>query len=464
MCIIDPWIYQIYNSNRMSRRIIGLETEYGCLIEPPLTAERVIPEIRDWFFDNNRFGLIDTHDRDWDEPEGNGGFLFNGGRIYVDMGHIEYCTPECASAVDTVRYDRAGDLLLVDALDDLGYTGLVKFFRNNIDHYTGATFGCHENYSMDREAPLTEKNVLSLLAFQSMRVLFSGSGRVGTASEGRIYDDVSGINENAPYQLSQRADYIHNDFFQWVQHNRAIINTRDEPLADPSKYRRLHLLHSDTNVLPANLFLKVGASSLVLDLLEDDAMPAIVLDDAVGALHTLNRKVEPPWYVFTSDGREANAVELLYEYWKNANQRYRHRDTESDAILNLWKKVMDGLARDCTQLIGDLDWVTKHYLLEQFMMSEKLNWNDPWLKAQDIEYHNVDPANSLGLALANRDGIWEPDETVNSKIEPPKDTRAFKRSNLMRDIEGHQNPYILDWDRVELQHHWLEPLLDPFET
>lgn len=448
----------------MLRRIIGLETEYGCLIEPPLIPERVIPEIRDWFFNNNRYGLIDTHDRDWDEPVGNGGFLFNGGRIYVDMGHIEYCTPECASAVDTVLYDRAGDLLLVDAVEDLGYNGKVKFFRNNIDHYTGATFGCHENYSMDRHAPLSEKNVLSLLAFQSMRVLFTGSGRVGSASEGSIYETVSGIYDNAPYQLSQRADYIHNDFFQWVQHNRAIINTRDEPLADPRKYRRLHLLHSDTNVLPANLFLKVGASSLVLDLLEDDAMPEIELDDAVGSLHLLNRRLEPPWNVLTRNGGDVDAVELLYEYWENADQNYRSRDPESDAILNIWKKVLDGLASDCTELIGDLDWVTKQYILEQFMANENLNWDDPWLKAQDIEYHNVDPSESLGLALANRDGIWEPDETVNSKIEPPKDTRASKRSKLMRDIEGHQNSYILDWDRVELQNHWRETLLDPFET
>ena len=142
------------------------------------------------------------------------------GIVLIPAGKAPRENTSWTGNVDTVLYDRAGDLLLVDAVEDLGYNGKVKFFRNNIDHYTGATFGCHENYSMDRHAPLSKKNVLSLLAFQSMRVLFVGSGRVGSASEGSIYETGSGIYDNVPYQLSQRADYIHNDFFQWVQHNR----------------------------------------------------------------------------------------------------------------------------------------------------------------------------------------------------------------------------------------------------
>jgi len=100
----------------MSQRITGLETEYGCLIQPPAQVQEVLPRVRDWLFEHDRYGLIDLHDRDWDEPAGNGGFLFNGGRVYIDMGHMEYCTPECATALDVVRYDRAGDLLLQEAV------------------------------------------------------------------------------------------------------------------------------------------------------------------------------------------------------------------------------------------------------------------------------------------------------------------------------------------------------------
>src|SRR4030095_13697910 len=169
-----------------------------------------------------------------------------------------------------------------EAVGALGLKERVSFIRNNVDHYTGATFGCHENYSLERRAPLHERNVLSLLAFLTLRVLFSGARRVGSIRPTRFRGEAAASREEvAHFQMSQRADYIQNDFFEWVQHNRAIINTRDEPLADPRQYRRLHLIHGDTNVLPAALFLKVGATRLVLDLLDAEEMPMLVLGDTV---------------------------------------------------------------------------------------------------------------------------------------------------------------------------------------
>src|SRR5204862_7805009 len=125
----------------MGQRITGLETEYGCLIQPPAQIQDILPRVRDWLFDNDRYGLIDLHDRDWDEPAGNGGFLFNGGRVYIDMGHLEYCTPECASTIDAVRYDRAGDLLLQEAVRALRPEKTICFIRNNADPYTRPTIG-----------------------------------------------------------------------------------------------------------------------------------------------------------------------------------------------------------------------------------------------------------------------------------------------------------------------------------
>src|SRR5438093_3843191 len=346
----------------MSRRITGLETEYGCLVAPRCDAKPTLEKIRDWLFENHRYGLIDQHDRDWDEPAGNGGFLFNGGRVYIDMGHIEYCTPECASASDVVRYDRAGDLLLLEAVQALGLKGKVHFIRNNVDHYTGATFGCHENYSLERKAPLHEKNVMSLLAFLTLRVLFTGAGRVGSIRPTRFRSEAVQREENAPFQISQRADYIQNDFFEWVQHNRAIINTRDEPLADPRQYRRLHLIHGDTNVLPSSLFLKVGTTRLVLDLLEADEMPVMVLTDAVTALRLLSRTLSPPWCVALSTGKLADAVELLAMFHAKAKQLFKGRDTQTDAILKIWSKMLDGLTSDLGSLVALVEWITKEYM------------------------------------------------------------------------------------------------------
>ncbi len=447
----------------MSRRITGLETEYGCLIEPPLEPRATLEKIRDWLFENHRYGLIDQHDRDWDELAGNGGFLFNGGRVYIDMGHLEYCTPECASARDVVRYDRAGDLLLQEAVSALGWTGQVKFIRNNVDHYTGATFGCHENYSLERRAPLNENNVLSLLAFLTLRVLLCGAGRVGSVRPSRFRTEPApGPDDSVPFQLSQRADYIQNDFFEWVQHNRAIINTRDEPLADPRHYRRLHLIHGDTNVLPATLFLKIGATRLVLDLLDGDHLPGIVLQDAVTALRTVSRQRRPPWTVRLSCGRNADALELLDQYRTRAEEEFRGRDQETDEILGLWKFVTESLSTDVRPLIGIVDWVSKEFLLEEFRKAEGVGWGHSWLEAQDLEFHQIDPDRSLGLALASHEGFWSPPGVPAARLEPPTDSRAHARSKLMREIQKNALSYYLDWEAVEIPNQKRTRLLDPF--
>jgi proteasome accessory factor A len=447
----------------MSQRITGLETEYGCLIQPPAQVQEVLPRVRDWLFENDRYGLIDLHDRDWDEPAGNGGFLFNGGRVYIDMGHMEYCTPECATAIDVVRYDRAGDLLLQEAVRALKLEDKVSFIRNNVDHYTGATFGCHENYSLDRKAPLHEKNVLSLLAFLTLRVLFTGSGRVGSIRPSRFRGELVQREDAALFQISQRADYIQNDFFEWVQHNRAIINTRDEPLADPRQYRRLHLIHGDSNVLPATIFLKVGTTRLVLDLLDADELPPLALHDAVTTLRLLSRTLQPPWCVPLADGKLADAIELLAMYHAKAKELFKGRDAETDSLLDLWAKVMRGLSSNLNSMVGILDWVTKEYLLREFCRSEGLEWGNPWLESQDLEFHHIDPDRSLGLALAHRDGFWEPDGMPEAMSKPPCDSRAHARSRLMREIQGKESSYFLDWEAVEVPNQKRTRLLNPFQ-
>jgi hypothetical protein len=445
----------------MARRITGLETEYGCLIQPPAQIQDILPRVRDWLFEKDRYGLIDRHDRDWDEPAGNGGFLFNGGRVYIDMGHLEYCTPECASALDVVRYDRAGDLLILKAVQALALEDSVSFIRNNIDHYTGATFGCHENYSLNRKAPLNEKNVL--LSFLTLRVLLAGTGRVGATRPARFHINSEPLEPKPHFQISQRADFIQNDFFEWVQHNRAIINTRDEPLADPRHFRRLHLIHGDSNVLPSALFLKVGTTRLVLDLLEADELPTIVLQDAVLSLRTLSRTLRPPWRVTLAEGKQSDALELLDCFRQRAAQLFKGRDEETDALLDLWHHVLQTLATEPTQLVGILDWVSKEFLITEFRNREGLDWSEPWLESQDLEFHQIHPNRGLGLALANQNGFWNPPRLENATTDPPSNSRAHARSRIMREIQGKETAYFLDWEAIELPNQKRLRLLNPFQ-
>ena len=253
-------------------RIVGLETEYGCLVsnDDRQGGPDAFPiRVKNHLFKVARLGAIDLHYRDYEEPPGNGGFLLNGGRLYLDMGHIEYSTPECISLRDVVSFDHAGDQLLQGALESMGISDRVSFVKNNIDHHTGATFGCHENYLMKRNAQFTPQVLSALLSFLATRQIFSGAGRVGQANPLAFEFDHGRHDQPVYFQISQRADHIVNDIYQWVQFNRAIINARDEPLADYRKYRRLHLLIGDSNMSQYATALKVGTTSLVLDLLEE---------------------------------------------------------------------------------------------------------------------------------------------------------------------------------------------------
>jgi proteasome accessory factor A len=447
-------------------RIVGLETEYGCLTSDPAGPASAVGRVRNWIFERNRaYGLPDMHQRDWDEPAGNGGFLFNGGRAYVDMGHLEYCTPECLNLIDILRYDRAGDAILMQAVKDLRIADQVGFIRNNVDHYSGATFGCHENYLVRRSAPLTEGNVLSLLAFLTLRQLYVGAGRVGATPGAELRGDLTRAGADSHFQISQRADYINNDLFEWVQFNRAIINTRDEPLADARKYRRLHLLHGDTSVLPSTLLLKVGTTSLALDLLEIDRMPKVVLADAVMSFRGMSHQPDGPWLVSMADGRCASAVELLFQYADAANAEFKGRDAETDIILQIWQETLAALSKNPDALVGKVDWITKRWLFRQFVEKEKIPWIDPWLRAQDLEFHHVDPARSLGLSLANTPEAWELSTTDIQQATrlPPTNTRANLRSHIMHQLKTHPIRYFVDWEIIDAEGVNSLNLLNPFE-
>ncbi|MDP9003687.1 MAG: proteasome accessory factor PafA2 family protein, partial [Verrucomicrobiota bacterium] len=204
-------------------RVAGIETEYGCLVrgEDGRSHTDAWPvRVKNFLFRKAEAGAIDLHYRDYEEPPGNGGFLLNGGRLYLDMGHIEYASPECLHLRDVVTYDVAGDQLLQSALESLEAADRVSFIKNNIDHNTGATFGCHENYLMKREAQFTPPVLGTLLAFLATRQIFTGAGRVGQANPLAFDFQLPQPEVHVDFQLSQRADHIVNDIYQWVQFNR----------------------------------------------------------------------------------------------------------------------------------------------------------------------------------------------------------------------------------------------------
>jgi proteasome accessory factor A len=226
----------------------------------------------------------------------------------------------------------------------------------------------------------------------------------------------------------------------------------------------LHLIHGDTNVLPAALFLKVGSTRLVLDLLELGELPPIALADPVTSFRALSRCAAPPWLVTLSDNSTADALNLLAQFYRKAKKLFHGRNAETDSLLALWNEVLEGLESDLDSLVGLVDWISKKHLLDAFVCRENLSWEDPWLKAQDLEFHQIDPARSFGLALARNQGCWNPADLEPAKLDPPSNSRAHARSRLMREIQGKECSYHVDWAEVcgPDEKHSLLP--NPFQT
>jgi len=481
----------------MPKRIFGLETEYGLLINqerPEHSPAWIAHRLRDHIFQVQQRGVLDLHHRAHDEPPGNGGFLTNAGRICIDMGHLEFASPECGTLVDLVASDRAGDQLLQKAIQTLDLSDHVSLIKNNIDHETDATFGSHENYLVTRSFPFTRRGLGTLIPFLVTRQIFTGAGRIGAAStqeawvqQGQLIVLSSGLRDadhrpQIPYQISQRADHIVNDFFEWVQGNRAIVNTRDEPLADPNRFRRIHLLLGDSNMAEVATALKFGTTALVLQLIEERHVPSgLEVREPVEVLQEISRDQQRAWLVTLESGKTISALDLQERYLEAALRHCKGQDEETDWVLQEWESVLTDLRGDYANLVGRVDWATKLWLLETFREEEGLDWDDPWLKSLDLEYHNLHPQRGLYFALQEQGRV--PRVTTDSVVElaeqhPPRNTRAFGRGELVRHLldrkppierddeaDGRVSPaYVINWSVFQLRGHLAFPMPNPFKT
>ena len=492
-----PTIAVVQPPSPMLNRIFGLETEYGLLIHedrPDHSPTWFAHKIRDQLFHVQRRGVLDLHHRGHDEPPGNGGFLTNAGRVYLDMGHLEYASPECHSLADIVASDRAGDRLLQQAIEDLGFSDHVSLIKNNIDHETDATFGSHENYLVSRRFPFSRRGMAPLVAHLVTRQIFTGSGRVGSAGPQDAWIQMdrliipraalsTGAGASLPFQISQRADFIVNDFFEWVQHNRAIVNTRDEPLADPNQYRRIHLLLGDSNMTEYATALKLGTTGLVLQLIEEGHAPQeLEIDEPVEALQEISQDQERQWLVQLRSQKTMSALDIQEQLLDAAMQYCKGQDEETDWVLTQWEALLRDLRGDYQKLVGRVDWASKLWLLECFREAERLDWHDPMLKSLDLEYHNLNQTKGLFYGLLEEGRV--PRVTTDTLIglamdQAPKNTRAYGRSELVKYLLGSWSgsdsdqfadserlfpPYVINWSIFQVRGRAPFPMPDPFKT
>ena len=403
------------------RRIVGIETEYGLLatadgkrLASDEAAARLFAPLAARFASTNAF-------------------LGNGGRLYLDIGsHPEYATPECTSAADLVVAQRAGDALLLELADraraaeaEDGHDVSFRLFRNNTDSY-GNTWGSHENYLVARD---TDPRVLSdwLVGFLVSRQLIGGAGHW---RRGR-------------FTLSQRGDLLGDVISNQTTRSRPLINTRDEPHADPARYRRLHVISGDSNLDEASAWLRYATTELVLRLAESGrpAPPAPV--DPLAALRAWGR--DPGAGVRLADGTQASAWEVQERYCTLA------REVAEPAAWQPWRDTLDALTR------GDAppaaEWAVKKRLIEAHRDRHGLADADPRLDALDLRWHELGTlpdGRPLGLArLLEARGalprVSRPDAVAAALREPPSPTRARVRGRLVAAAPAAGRDVAADW-------------------
>ncbi len=357
--------------------------------------------------------------------------LPNGARYYVDHAHPEYSTPECLSPRDLVVHDKAGERILERSLEvaaaDMPQAPRLSVYKNNSDG-KGNSYGTHENYLVDRATPFADI-VRDLTPFFVSRQVFTGAGKVGF--EGN-WDD----RATRGYQLTARADFFETEVGLETTLKRPIINTRDEPHADPEKYRRLHVIVGDANKCEVAQFLKMGSTAIVLKMIEDGFLPDFSLVNPVAAIHEVSRDLELGAPLDLADGRRMTALQLQGEYLELARKYVdREDDTEDNReVIARWESVLTALEHDPMTLTAQLDWVAKLRVLEGYRERDELSWGDPKLRAIDLQYHDVRRDKGLYERLAASgkvERLTTDAEVERAIMEPPEDTRAFFRGRCI---------------------------------
>ncbi len=466
-------------------KYVGIETEYGIQVvgpaevNPVLASSLVVGAYQSadrrpikWdhtdehpLQDARSDTLPDPHEPPTDDDLGLANtVLTNGARFYVDHAHPEYSSPEVRTALDAVVWDKAGERILADAArraePSLPPGSRVAIHKNNTDG-KGAAYGMHENYLVTREVPFG-RLVRDLTPFFVTRLLYVGAGRIGT-------EFTRGDLADCDFQMSQRADFFEVEVGLETTLKRPIINTRDEPHADPEKWRRLHVINGDANLCEVATFLKVGTTQLVLDLVEADALPAVpVLDQPVLAFQQVSHDLTSRVLLKDVDGRTMTPLDVQAHYLEAAKRFCKDRgsDPVTQLVLDRWESVLAMAEVDPRGLAGQVDWATKLQLLDDFAARHGLDWSSDKLKMVDLQYHDVRQDKGLYNRLVARgrvERLVTEEQVQRAIVEPPEDTRAYFRGRCLakyRDavVAAGWDSLIFDTGQSALQR---VPMMDP---
>ena len=440
----------------MNRRIYGLENEYGIICTSDrrggkaLSIQNAVMYLFREIISGRMYPDV---------------FLENGARFYQDIGcHPEYATPECDNVSDLVSHDKAGeriiDRLSVAAERKMqadGFLGRISVFKNNTDT-PGNTYGCHENYLMDRRVSFRQL-ASQLIPFFVTRQVFAGAGKVKSTNRGG-------------YAISQRAQHIREEISIATTTARGIINTRDEPHADREKYRRLHVIVGDSNMSEFATYLKIGTTAIILRMIEDNFIKQrLALRDSVRAIQQISEDITCTCKIELENGKRLSGVEMQWEYLECAKQYFEQAESDpvTDQIMARWEYVLTCLETDPMQLDRELDWVIKKKLIETYVASRQLKWNSAKVLMLDLQYHNIRPELGLYYKL-EKDGrverIVSDDAIEHAMHHPPETTRAKFRGRFVKLANERKILCGVNWSYIQLYEPYQKLFLstDPLQA
>jgi len=458
---------------------MGTEVEYGITIlnDPsfnPVTASALVvngyadgSDRISWSYDNESpgrdargFSLGEVPIDETDSGLVNA-VLDNGARLYVDHAHPEYSSPECADPLSATLYDKAGERVMQAAAIAVTRTlaphQRLVLHKNNSDG-KGNSYGAHENYLMNRSVKFGDV-VHHLTSFLVSRQILTGSGKVG-AEHGR-----SPIG----YQITQRADFFEEEIGLETTLKRPIINTRDEPHADPALYRRLHVIFGDATMSEVQTFVKLGSTSLILMALEASGLDGpLKLDSPVRDVTRVSRDLSFNEPLKLKDGRRLTALDLQWTFLEMAERFTATADISPvyKQVLHEWRDLLTDLERGWRAVADRLDWAAKLQLIEAYRERDGLEWSDAKLRLLDLQYHDVDPTRGLYYKLVSRDRmrtLFSNDEVTRAMSHPPAETRAWFRGETLRRyrkaiVAANWDSLVLDTGATTLVR---VPMIDP---
>ncbi len=371
--------------------------------------------------------------------------LGNGARFYNDHAHPEYCTPECSTLAELAAQDRAGERILMACAVRLSAQrpSPVRLYKNNTD-FCGHSYGCHENYLLPRSLPWPAL-AQGIQAFLVTRQIFAGAGKFAVEAEDKFMSH--------EFQISQRSDFFSELQSVDTMQRRPLVNTRDEPHANPKLYRRFHVILGDANMSSFATRLKVGTTALVLEALSRHpqlALPALA--EPLKALPAISRDANYRWEVRLAGRKASTALAVQRDYLAAVRKVCDLTDPEKAALVADWEAVLNDLETEVMRCRNRLDWVAKLGLLREFQAAQNLADDNPWLQSLDLEYHRLDEAEGLYYGLEKSGAmLGVPDEMAvqNAVFEPPLTTRAYVRGKCVQKFTDAITS--AQWDHVTLQ-------------